>query len=68
MLMIREGVTQGYSLSVVVYVITPIPLGQDLWAAGTGLISPFYVNDAAFDRLARRSAQLLNLLMERGED
>ena len=29
---------------------------------------PFYEDDAAFDGLERRSAQLLNLLMKRGPD
>ena len=33
-----------------------------------GLLSPFYADDAVFDGLARKSAQLLKLLMERGAD
>ena len=32
------------------------------------MISLFYADDAAFDGSARRSAQLLKLLMERGPD
>ena len=32
------------------------------------LLSPFYADDAAFDGLARHSAQLLKLLMKRGMD
>ena len=30
---IQEGVTQGYPLSIVLYVITPITLEEDLWTA-----------------------------------
>ena len=52
----------------VLYGITPIPFAQELQAADPGLISPFYADDAAFDGLTRRSAQLLKLLMERGAD
>ena len=33
-----------------------------------GLLSHFYAYDAAFNGLARRSAQLLKLLMKRGTD
>ena len=36
--------------------------------ADPGLLSPFYADDAASDGSARRSAQLLNLLMKRGPD
>ena len=32
------------------------------------MLSPFYADDAAFDGSARRSAQLLKMLMERGPD
>ena len=52
----------------VLYGITLIPLAEELRAADTGLLSPFYANDADFDRLAQRSAQLLKLLMKRGPD
>ena len=48
------------------YGITLVPLAEELRAADSGLISPFYADDAAFDGLARRSAQLLKLLMKRG--
>ena len=34
----------------------------------TGILSPFYADDASFDDLERHSAQLLKLLMERGPD
>ena len=33
-----------------------------------GLLSPFYKYDAEFDGSAQRSAQILNLLMKRGND
>ena len=45
----REGVTQGYPISVVLYGITLVPLAKELGAAYMGLLSPFYVDDAAFD-------------------
>ena len=66
--MSREGVTQGDPLSIVLYGITLAPLAEDLQAADPWLLSPFYADDAAFDGLARRSAQLLKLLTKRGTD
>ena len=50
----------------VLYVITLVSLVKELRAADLGIISPFYADDAAFDSLARQSAQLLNMLMKRG--
>ena len=50
----------------VLYRITLVPLAEELQAADLGLLSPFYVDDVAFDGSARRSAQLLKLLMKRG--
>ena len=50
----------------VLYGITLVPLDEELRAADPGLLSPFYADDAAFDGLAQRSAQLLKLLMNRG--
>ena len=35
---------------------------------GSGLLFPFYADNAAFDGLAQRSAQLLKLLMKRGPE
>ena len=64
----REGVIQGDSLSMVLYGITLVPLAEELRAADPGLLSPFYVDDAAFNGRARRSAQLLKMLMKRGLD
>ena len=64
----REGVTQGDPLFMVLYVITLVPPAEELRAADPGLLSPFYADDAAFDGLAQRRAQLLKLLMKRGPD
>ena len=52
----------------VLYGITLFPLAEYLRAADPGLLSPFYADDAAFDGLERRIAQILKLLMKRGED
>ena len=52
----REGVTLGDPLSMVLYGITLVPLSEELRAADSGLLSPFYADDAAFDGLARGSA------------
>ena len=62
----REGVTQGYPLSMVLYGITLVPLTEELRAADLGLLSPIYADDVAFNGSERRSAQLLKLLMRRG--
>ena len=48
----------------VLYGITPVPLAKELRAADPGLLSPFYADYAAFDGSARRSAQLLKLLIK----
>ena len=50
----------------VLYGITLFPLAEYLRAADPGLLSPFYADDAAFDGLERRIAQILKLLMKRG--
>ena len=68
MLLIQEGVTQVYPLSIFLYGITLIPLVEELQAADPGLITPFYSDDVEFNGLALSSAQLLKLLMERGPD
>ena len=52
----------------VLYGITLVSLAEELQAADLGLLSHFYADDAAFDGLARRSAQLLKLLVRRGTD
>ena len=65
-ILVQEGLIQVYPLSMVLYGITLVPLDVELRAADSGLLSPFYAYDAAFDGLAQRSAQLLKLLMMRG--
>ena len=50
----------------VLYGITLVPLAKDLRAADLGLLSLFYADGAGFDGSARKSAQLLKLLMKRG--
>ena len=52
----------------VLYGITLTPLAEELRTVDPGLLSPFYVDDAVFDGLVHRSAQLLKLLMKRGAD
>ena len=65
-IMSQEGVTQGDPLFMVLYGIILSPLAEELRVADPGLLSPFYADDAAFDGLAGRSAQLLKLLMKWG--
>ena len=64
----REAVTQGYPLSMVLYIIIIFPLAEELRAADPGLLSPFYAYNAAFDGSALCSAKLLKLLIEIGPD
>ena len=52
----------------VLYRITLIPLTEELRTVDPGLLYPFYADDAAFDVLERRIAQILKLLMKRGTD
>ena len=52
----------------VLYGITLVPLAEELRAADPGLLSPFYADDAMFDGSARRSAQLIKLLVRRGPE
>ena len=52
----------------VLYGVTLDPLAEELQAVDPGLLSPLYADDADFDGSARRSAQLLKLLMGRGPD
>ena len=46
----------------------PCPPCQVSKSGGSGTLSPFYENDAAFDGSAQRSAQFLKLLTRRGPD
>ena len=64
----REGFTQGDPLSMVLYEINLVLLVEELRTADPGILSPFYADNAAFDGSARRSVQLLKLLMKRGPD
>ena len=64
LLLIRDRVTHGYPLSMVLYRITLVPLAENLRDADTTLLSPFYTDDVVFDGLERRSAAQLHLLME----
>ena len=48
----------------VLYGITLFPLAEDLKDTDPTLLSPFYMNDTAFDGLGRWSAAQLNLLMD----
>ena len=52
----------------VLYGFILAPLAEELRATDPVLLSPLYVNDAAFDGLSQRSAQLLRILMKRGPD
>ena len=52
----------------VLYRITLVPLSEELRASDLGILYPFYADDVAFNGLARSSAQLLKLFMERGPD
>ena len=65
-ILIREGVTQGEPLSMVLYGITLIPLTKELHASDPALMAPFYTNDAEFDGSAQRGTWMLILLLERG--
>ena len=67
-LLIQWGVTQGEPLLMLLYRITLVPMSEDLRKVDPGLLSPFYADDVAFDGSARRSDQLLNLILERGAD
>ena len=64
----RERVTQGDPPSMVLYGITLVPFAEELRPADSGLLSPFYADDVAFNGLAKKSAQLLKLLTEKGPE
>ena len=67
-ILIQEGLTKGDPLLMVLYRITLVPLAEELRSADSGGLSPFYADDASFDGSARRSAQLLKILIKRGPD
>ena len=68
MLLIQEGVTQGYPLLVVLYGITLVPLSEVLRESDLGSLIPFYVDADVFDGLSRSNKQLMKLLTEIGTD
>ena len=49
----QRGGYSGRSLVIELYGITLVPLTKKLGVADTGLLSPFYADNAAFDGLAR---------------
>ena len=46
--------------------ITLVPLSEELFRSTLDLLGPFYVDDAAFDGPAERSARLRTLLLNKG--
>ena len=46
--------------------ITLVLLEEKLGSEDPGILTPYYTDDAPFDDSERRSAQLLNLLIEKG--
>ena len=67
-ILIREVITQGDPLSMVLYGITLVLLEEDLRDADPTILSTFYADDAVFDGLDRQSATQLRLLMDQGPD
>ena len=67
-ILIRERVTKGDPLSMVLYRVILVPLAEELRAVDSGILSPSYGDDAEFDSSARHSAHILKLLMKRGMD
>ena len=53
---------------IVLYGNTLPPLVEELRDADTTLLSPLYINDAAFDGLMRRSMAQIRLSMDQGPD
>ena len=52
----------------VLYGITLVPLAEEICAEDSGLLTPFFADNAVFDGLERRSTYLLKMLLERGAD
>ena len=65
-LLIRDEATQGDPPLMFRCGITLVPLAKELWAADLGILTPFYADATAFNRLAQGSAQIIKLLMEKG--
>ena len=51
----------------VLYGITLVSLVKEVRGGDPGLLFPFYVEDVAFNGSTRGSAQILKLLMKRGQ-
>ena len=60
----RECVIQGYPLSMFLRSITLITLVEDFRIANSGLLTHFYVDNAEFGVLVRRSIQILKLILQ----
>ena len=67
-ILIREGVTQGDPLMMVLYVIALVPLTEELRDVDPTISPLFYANDAAFGGPARRIVAQLQLLVYWGAD
>ena len=67
-LLIREGVTQGDPLLMVLYGITLVPLMEKLREADPTLSPTLYAYDTVSDGLAQRNAAQMRLLMDWGWD
>ena len=67
-IMSQDWLTWVDSLLMVLYGVTLVPLVEELGVEYLRLIFPFYADNTTFDGSSRQSAQLLNLLMERGPD
>ena len=46
----------------------PSPPAEERRASDPGIFNPFYADEAAFDGLTRRSAQMMKLLLAQGVD
>ena len=60
-----EGVTQVYHLLMVLYGMSHLPLAESMREADSGVIHPWYADNAAKRGTARRKAKLLRDLMEK---
>ena len=60
----REGVTKGYPVSMVFYVINLIILAEKLLTVDLAPPKPLYSYDTTFDRSAQWRVQLLILFLE----
>ena len=47
----------------VLYRFTLVTLVEELQAADPGVVSPFYADDATFNKLVRRSDKPMNLIL-----